>query len=66
MKGKCHSSVLTDVARVMEMGKPISAAQSDVTHESNRDKERKWIDKEVDRFVKDALDIDESDVPRNA
>ena len=61
-----HSSVLTDVARVMEMGKPISAAQSDVTHESNRDKERKWIDKEVDRFVKDALDIDESDVPRNA
>lgn len=61
-----HAGVLTDVARVMEMGKPISSVQSASDEPIDKDKERRWIEKEVERFVKDSLEIDESDVPRNA
>ncbi len=59
-----HAGVLTDVARVMERGAPISSVQNAALNDA--ESERRMIDREVERFVKDSLDIDESDVPRNA
>ncbi len=55
-----HAGVLTDVTRVMEMGKPLSAAYNEPEND------RQVVEREVERFVKDALEIDERDVPKNA
>lgn len=62
-----HTAVLFDVARVMENGEPISHTFDKVLETATTpEAQRKAIEREVDRFVSESLDIDESDVPKNA